>query len=65
MVPDHPWGRQKHLGWKESLSETRFSECTDGVGDQEDLSIHVNFNRRWDIQNIGIFQIVYDHTVHL
>lgn len=44
MVPDRPWGHQEHLGWKESLSETRFPVCTSGAGDQEDLNIHVNFN---------------------
>lgn len=44
MVPDHPWGHQEHLGWKESLSETRLSVWTSGAGDQDDLHIHVNFN---------------------
>ena len=44
MVSDRPWGYQEHLGWKEGLSEARFSVCTSGAGDQEDLNIHVNFN---------------------
>lgn len=49
-----------------NLQETRFSVCIDGVRVQNDLNIHVNLH--WGlghVQNMYIFQIVYNDIIHL
>ena len=65
MVPDRPWGHQEHLGWKESLSESRLSVWTSGAGDQDDLHIHVNFNWLWDIFRPHFPNCIKPHSIFM